>query len=231
MSPYFCDPWYLPSGKDFVAEDNEKQISGKYLQEHNPPKLDDNNNAAAIRLAAKLSNIYSHDENDVVKSFWTNVNARKIDCKAQENESTPKDSCGLIISHGSIVVLQTSLVSRPQVFEVNLMLNDAQREADNSMQSAWNDALSQLFLKRKKMEIRQLFIKMVNARVENYISHEFSEAHLSSRPPVNLGRTVTFEAPASIILDKFYSGVPPNILEDKCIESIAVVGAKLVPMQ
>ena len=41
-------------------------------------------------------------------------------------------------------------------------------------------------------------------------SHEFSESHLSSRPPVNLGRTVTFEAPASILLDKFYSGVPPE---------------------
>ena len=52
-----------------------------------------------------------------------------------------------------------------------------------------------------------------NGRMQEWriiFSHEFSESHLSSRPPVNLGRTVTFEAPASIILDKFYSGVPPE---------------------
>ena len=69
--------------KDFVAEDNEKQISGENIFKNtDPPKLDDNNNAAAIRLAAKLSNIYSHDEEDVVNSFWTSVNARKIHCES-----------------------------------------------------------------------------------------------------------------------------------------------------
>ena len=102
-------------------------------------------------------------------------------------------------------------MSRPQVFEVNLMLNNAQYEADNSMQSAWNDALESAA--SKKEESGNSLALHKNGEMQEWriiCSHEFSESHLSSRPPVNLGRTVTFEAPASILLDKFYSGVPPE---------------------
>ena len=47
------------------------------------------------------------------------------------------------------------------------------------------------------------------------IFSQFSEAHLSSRPPVNLGRTVTFEAPASIIWTNSIVACRLNILELK----------------
>ena len=220
----FLRPVHFELEKNLDTDDSEIKEKGEEKKQDNGkenknelPTLDQSTDTSAILLAAKLSNTYNFDENIVIDAFWASVNAMEDKQKLfrEDNEEYTYGG-GLILSHGSIIVLKLKSGFAPQAFEIGLMIKSAQ---DNvNLQSAWKDTLESAGGAR----IGNATIPNAGLLNENEVekkrewriicSKEATKGNALIVPNVYLGSPATVPVPMEALCDEFYDGVPPAFI-------------------
>jgi SpoVK/Ycf46/Vps4 family AAA+-type ATPase len=182
-----------------------------------PPILDQLTDTSSILLAGKLSNAYNLNASTVIDSFWNSVNDMEDKQKLYvDDDNNYTYGGGLILSHGSIIVLKVKAGFAPQAFQVGLMIKKTNDFGNNTLQSAWNDAFESAGGRHAEKRgcvnrVGQHGNDIEEKNVWRIICSKKSyEENRSLLPNVQLGIATKIKVPTHIICDSFYSGTSPS---------------------